>query len=191
MGSFEAIRTALVVIDMQQGLFAAAGSDSFVAERAGLIVANTKLLAEAMRAAGGTVVMVKVARPDICGKAAVPNDPIAIGSPGAEFVAELAPQPGDLVVEKFRVSAFYETRLDALLRSAGIRSLIVTGIFTNVGVESTVRDAWDRYYDVTVAEDACATPKEPGHEAAITLSLPRFATISTTADVVRKIRDAA
>lgn len=190
MGSFEAVRTALVVIDMQQGLFAAAGGDSFVAERTGTIVANTKRLAEAIRTAGGTVVMVKVARPKIGGKPAVADDPIAIGSPGAEFVTELAPLPGDLVVEKFRVSAFYETRLDALLRSAGIRSLIVTGIFTNVGVESTVRDAWDRFYEVTVVEDACATPKKPGHEAAIALSLPRFATIASTDDLVKKIRDA-
>ena len=180
---------ALIVIDMQRGLFEAAPAGSFVREREATIIENTRRLAEATRRVGGAVVMVKVARPAVGGKPLVVDDPLAVGSAGAEFVDALRPGPTDLVVAKVRVSAFYETQLDALLRWAGITSVVVTGIFTNVGVESTVRDAWDRFYDVTVAEDACATPKREGHVAAIELSLPRFAAIASTNELLNRMTE--
>jgi Amidases related to nicotinamidase len=69
-------------------------------------------------------------------------------------VQELPPQPGDIVVEKPRYSAFFNTNLDSVLRSRGIRSLVFTGIATNVCVESTLRDGFFLEYFGVVLHDA-------------------------------------
>jgi nicotinamidase-related amidase len=87
------------------------------------------------------------------------------GSWGAEFVPELQPQPGDLVVTKFRSSAFNNTNLDLLLRSNGIRTLMVAGCTTEGCVESTVRDAcFYDYFGVVVAD--CVGSDVPALHAA-------------------------
>ena len=80
------------------------------------------------------------------------------GTPGAGFISETAPCPGEWIVTQHRFSAFVDTRLELLLRSNGIRSLLVSGVATQCGVESTVRDASMRDYYVVVASDAVAAP---------------------------------
>ena len=87
------------------------------------------------------------------------TDPICCrpGTPGVAFMTEVAPRPGEWVVTKRRFSAFVDTRLELLLRSNGIRSLLVAGVATPCSVESTVRDASMRDYYVVVARDAVAT----------------------------------
>lgn len=134
--------------------------------RARLIAAAGRLLAGA-RARGWPIIHVRMAfRPDYADLAR--NTPIfrktaEIGAVrdghwGAEFFAELAPldSPREFAFKHNRISAFYGTELEALLRLLDAKQLVIAGIATHSVVESTVRDAADRGYEVTVAADACA-----------------------------------
>jgi nicotinamidase-related amidase len=98
----------------------------------------------------------------------------ADGSPGHEILPELAPADGDLVVKKYRSSAFWGTNLDLLLRSNGIKSLVVTGCTTEGCVESTARDALFNDYYVVVVEDSVASDDREQHEASLLLMRHRF-----------------
>jgi nicotinamidase-related amidase len=106
------------------------------------------------------------------------------GSPGQAILPELAPRPGDLVVKKYRSSAFVGTNLDLLLRSLGIRSLVVTGCTTEGCVESTARDALFHDYYVVVPEDCVASDDREQHEASLLLMRHRFDVV-TAADILR------
>ena len=96
------------------------------------------------------------------------------GSPGHEMLPELAPEPGDLVVRKYRSSAFWGTNLELLLRSNGIRSVVVCGCTTEGCVESTARDALFADLYVVLAEDAVASDDRAQHEASLLLMRNRF-----------------
>ncbi|NDV12259.1 cysteine hydrolase family protein [Crenobacter caeni] len=99
-----------------------------------------------------------------------------LGAPGTAFVPELAVQAGDVVLAKPRVSGFYGTALEAVLRARGVTRLIVSGVSTSLAVSSTVRDAHDRDYAVYLLEDACAAASEAEHSAGL-LPLPAIARI--------------
>lgn len=96
------------------------------------------------------------------------------GTPGHDFVPQLAPLPGEIVVQKYRSSAFWGTNLDQVLRSNGIESVIVAGCTTEGCVESTARDAQfsDRY--VVIPEDGVASDDRSQHEASLHLMRHRF-----------------
>jgi nicotinamidase-related amidase len=94
--------------------------------------------------------------------------------------------PIDVSVEKIAYSAFYQTRLEWVLRKLGITHLVVAGIVTNGGVASTVRDAHVRDLDVTVLEDACAAPTPTMHAEAIAALKP-VARIATIAEVLAEV----
>jgi nicotinamidase-related amidase len=95
-------------------------------------------------------------------------------SEGQGFVDELAAQPGDLVVKKYRSSGFWGTNLDMLLRSNGIKSIVMTGCTTEGCVESTARDALFNDYYVVIAEDCVASDDREQHEASLLLMRHRF-----------------
>ena len=96
------------------------------------------------------------------------------GSEGQEMIVELAPQPGDLVVKKYRSSGFWATNLDLLLRSNGIKSVVMTGCTTEGCVESTARDALFNDYYVVIAEDCVASDDRAQHDASLLLMRHRF-----------------
>ena len=96
------------------------------------------------------------------------------GTPGHEFVEELRPREGELVVPKWRSSAFWGTNLNLLLRSNGIRSVIVTGCTTEGCVESTARDALFNDYYVVIVEDCVASDDRAQHDASLLLMRNRF-----------------
>ncbi|HSK16846.1 MAG TPA: isochorismatase family cysteine hydrolase [Gaiellaceae bacterium] len=98
----------------------------------------------------------------------------ADGSEGQAIIDELAPQPGDLMVKKYRSSGFWGTNLDMLLRSNGIKSVVMTGCTTEGCVESTARDALFNDYYVVVAEDCVASDDREQHEASLLLMRHRF-----------------
>ncbi len=101
------------------------------------------------------------------------------GTPGQEIVAEVAPEPGDLVVRKYRSSGFWGTNLDMLLRSNGIETVIVTGCTTEGCVEFTARDALFNDYYVVLPEDCVASDDPRQHEASLFLMRHRFDVVSS------------
>lgn len=107
-----------------------------------------------------------------------------VGTPGREFAAEFLPRPGELVVPKWRSSAFFGTNLDLLLRSNGIKTVLVTGCTTEGCVESTARDALFSDYYVVVVEDCVASDDRRQHEASLLLMRHRF-DLAGSAEVAR------
>ncbi|WP_434456306.1 cysteine hydrolase [Stutzerimonas urumqiensis] len=91
------------------------------------------------------------------------------GSPGLAFHPELDADKADLVIVKPRVNAFYGTELDAALRARRIERVVIAGVSSAMAVQSAVRDAHDRDYQVLVLESACAAATERDHEDAMRL----------------------
>jgi len=104
-----------------------------------------------------------------------------VGSPGQAFVENLEPAEGELVVPKWRSSGFWGTALDLILRSNGIRTVIVTGCTTEGCVESTARDAMFNDYYVVVPEDCVASDDRAQHEASLFLMKHRFDVVTSDA----------
>jgi nicotinamidase-related amidase len=172
---------AVVVVDMQNDYVSPGGAtdkkQGNVAE-AQAIIPNLRSLLAAARASGTLVVYVCMALdqelellPDIeyhRRKVRWGDIPVAVkGTWGFQLPDELAPQTGDMIVEKFRSSGFMATNLDMVLRGFGIRSTIITGVVTTGCVESTVRDALMCGYYVTVPSDCVASPDPALHEEGI------------------------
>jgi len=87
------------------------------------------------------------------------------GEPGHEIIEELAPLPGEPVIDKPGFGAFYATDLELLLRSAGVTSLVLAGVTTDICVHSTLREAIDRGFDCVTVADACAAGDPAVHTA--------------------------
>ncbi len=96
------------------------------------------------------------------------------GTEGQQIIPELAPKPGDVIVRKYRSSGFWGTNLDMLLRSNGIKSIVVTGATTEGCVESTARDGLFNDYYVIVPEDCVASDDPAQHDASLLLMRHRF-----------------
>jgi nicotinamidase-related amidase len=101
------------------------------------------------------------------------------GSTGATIVDAITPDDGDIVLKHHRVSCFHGTELDIVLRGEGIDTLVLTGIATNLAVESTARAGADLGYRIVVVSDACATTSQQAHDASLA-SLAMFADIIPT-----------
>jgi nicotinamidase-related amidase len=155
------------------------------------IVPRTGEALHKARAAGVKVGYVRVGfSPDY--RECPPNSPIfsaarknglfKLGTWGTEIHPAIAPQPEDFQVVKHRVSPFYSTPLEAILRANGITRIYCSGISTNAVVQATVREGHDRDYEMVVLEDCCCALSEEEHQNAIA-GLRRFCTIVTSADV--------
>ncbi|MFI7608668.1 isochorismatase family protein [Micromonospora sp. NPDC049366] len=141
------------------------------------VVARASRLVTAFRRAGGTVVLVRVDRPGV-----------AEQPPGSGFVPEMQPQPGDIAVVKRTIGAFYGTDLADRLRERGVDTVVMTGIATTMGVESTARAASDHGFEVIFASDAMSGMTAGEHEHALTVVLPRFGEVVTTDEVLERLR---
>ena len=181
----DAATTALVLIDLQQGILAYAKAPYDGAA----VLAQAAALAAAFRAAKAPVVLVKVGFSADGGdmlKAIVdaPNPP---GAPPANWMAdtaELPPQPGDIHIVKRQWGAFHGTELDLQLRRRGIRTIVLAGIATAIGVESTARFAWELGYDIVFAEDATSGPDAAMHANSFEKVFPRLGRVRKTAQVL-------
>lgn len=115
-------------------------------------------------------------------------DTFKLGSWGAAIVDELAPQPGDVVLDRTRMSVFNGTEIDVMLRNLRVQRLVVVGAWTNMAVEHTVRDAADHGYEVTLVEDATSSLNAEWQHAAVSFALTNIATITDTAGVNASLR---
>ncbi|MFC8230999.1 isochorismatase family protein [Streptomyces sp. NPDC057287] len=171
-------RTALVVVDLQKGIVALP-----TAHPTGDVVARSAVLADAFRAKGLPVVLVRVT-----GGAPGRNEGKApSGKPAADWadlVPELGPQDGDIVVTKQQWGAFHGTALDLELRRRGITQVVLTGVATSIGVESTARAAHEHGYHVTIATDAVTDMDADAHSNSVEKIFPRLGETDTTAAIV-------
>jgi nicotinamidase-related amidase len=102
------------------------------------------------------------------------------GTWGQAIIKELAPEPADAIIQKYRYSGFAGTRLDAYLRSRGVRTVICTGVSTNVCVEATAREAFSLDYYVVYVSDACASWDMDRHDATLRSAGHRYATVCSS-----------
>jgi ureidoacrylate peracid hydrolase len=105
------------------------------------------------------------------------------GTWGAEFYAAIQPEEGEIVLTKHRYSAFLGTNLDLILRSRGIRSLLISGVGTNVCVESTLRDGYMRDYYIVLLEDCVGATDRELHEATLKNVRLHFGAVSNSNEV--------
>src|ERR1700756_4184098 len=186
---------ALIVVDVQndfcsdEGVFAKAGNDvSMVRE----MLPNLRRLIDGARAVGVQVIFVQAI-----------YDPVYLPAPwyernarlnfevprcvsgtwGADFYG-VAPQQGETVVRKHRYSAFVNTELDLILRSRQIRTVITTGVATNICVESTSRDAFMRDYYVALVDDGSAAYSREQHQATLANIAIGFGLVTTVDEVL-------
>ncbi|MGA5818041.1 cysteine hydrolase family protein [Kitasatospora sp. NPDC094028] len=181
--------TALLVLDCQPAVLAALPDD---ADRAALLDRLARA-ADEVRAAGGTVVHVRVgfteADWDAVPAANPAFAPVAAHralhheDPATAVHERLAPRDGDLVVRKTRFGALSTTGLDRRLRERGITALVVAGLSTGGAVLSTVLDAADRDYRVSVLSDGITDPDAEVHDVLLRRVLPTRARVIASAEL--------
>ena len=114
--------------------------------------------------------------------------PLLAGTPAAEIIDELRPQPTDWVIMKPRFSAFYGTYLDNILTALGTETILVGGISTQRSVEGTARDAKNRDMQCIVVSDCCTAGELDVHEMTIKHVLPLLVRVRTTDEVIAALR---
>jgi nicotinamidase-related amidase len=171
--------SALIVIDLQKGV-----ASMPLLHPVGEIINRTVQLASAFRQRGLPVVLVNVS-----GRAPGRTDagPANFSFPPdwAELVPELQPQPGDYALKKQRWGAFLGTDLDAYLRKRRVTQIVLAGIATSAGVESTARSAYDLGYNLTFAVDAMTDRSDLMHRHSVEKIFPRLGETASTADVLK------
>lgn len=177
-------RTALVLIDLQKGIVPFAGgphTGAEVLDKAGSLVRRFHEL-------GSPVVLVRVGWSADGGDALrQPVDQAMAGRPMTEewweFPAELGAIDSDIRITKRQWGAFYGTELELQLRRRGIEHIVLGGISTNIGVESTARNAWELGFGIVFAEDAMSAASGEHHAFAITNIFPRLGRVRSTAQI--------
>lgn len=176
--------TALVVIDLQKGVLGMPAAHPI-----GEIVARTAQLARAFRERGLPVVLVNAS-----GRAPGRTDagmPKFLLPPGwTELLPELDQQPTDHTVTKQRWGAFLGTSLDDYLLRRGVTQVVLTGIATSAGVESTARSAYDLGYNVTLVVDAMTDRDAGAHGHCVEKIFPRLGETASTDDVLKMLKEA-
>ena len=116
---------------------------------------------------------------------------VIAGDKSSEVLVDLAPQPDDYYIVKYRWSAFHQTYLDLALRTRGIDTIIISGGSTDVGVASTVYSGRDLDYNIIVVSDACGTSHDPhAHDTLMKLIFPRMSRVRTTNQVIEMLKNA-
>lgn len=185
MLSLNAQKTALVLIDLQQGILPFAGGPHSAAD----VVQRAAGLARAFRAHNAPVFTVRVGWSADFGDALklpvdAPLDGGTLPDNWWEYPQELGKQPGDIDIIKRQWGAFYGTQLEMQLRRRGIDTIVLCGISTNIGVESTARNAWELGFSLVIAEDACSAGSEEQHQSSLRFIFPRIARVRQSSDII-------
>jgi len=202
--------TALMIIDMQyvdahrdHGIGAAGKANGVTAQMEyyfsrleAATVPNIRRLLDRCRPAGIPAVHVRVMNKagnsaDTSWRYKCMGIRVPPGHRDADFIEELAPLPGEVVLDKTTSSVFISTNADFVLRNMGIDTLIMTGVVTNNCVESSTRNAGDLGYRVLLVEDATAAWTQEGHDAAIRHLDHNFAIVKSTRQILDEIEAAA
>jgi nicotinamidase-related amidase len=180
--------SALVLIDLQKGITARTTAP----HSSELVVKNAIRIAARFRSLAAPVVLVHVAYSPDLGDMLVPEadapfrtkDSPPLPKDWAEVVPGVGPQEGDVVITKRQWGAFYGTDLDLQLRRRGVRTILLGGIATNMGVESTARDAFERGYELVFVEDAMSSLTAEWHTFSVTQIFPRIGRVRSTEEVL-------
>jgi nicotinamidase-related amidase len=183
-GNVDPLTAAAVVIDVQRLFTDMTGAPidpplDLVLPRIGRFVQNC-------RDAGVMVVLVRTIIPSDAHSLSTLQWPefmragMVPGSPGIEFNSCLDRRPEDVEVVKTRYSAFFGTSLDELLRARGIETVMVLGLTTNVCVQSSARDAWQRDYQTITVADCCAEIGAGSHDASLAWTARNFGVVLTS-----------
>jgi nicotinamidase-related amidase len=181
---------ALISIDLQNSNFARQLAPHSAAD----VLAKTVQLADALRAKGGMIIWVRV---DVTSLLSLPVDAPLSRPPGSppppanasELSPDLGMQVGDVIVTKRQWGAFYGTDLEQRLRRKGIRTLIMSGIATNFGVESTARAAFDLGYELVFAEDAMTSLNADAHTFVAKEIFPRMGRVRSTDELMKALQE--
>jgi nicotinamidase-related amidase len=173
---------ALVVIDLQKGI---AGMPTVhpMAE----IIGRTAQLARAFRKRGLPVVLVNVTGM-APGRTDTPRPSFAFADDWAELVPGLEQQPHDHLVTKERWGAFIGTPLDQYLRGHGVTQIVLAGVATSIGVESTARSAYDHGYNVVLVTDAMTDRDATAHQHSVEKIFPRLGETTTTGELLTRLK---
>jgi nicotinamidase-related amidase len=187
MASFtlDPARTALVVIDLTKGVLSLPSVPHPVQE----VLANTVRLAEAFRSVGSFVVLVNVHSvdgKDLLHPISDARFPLPAERPKdwAELAPELGPHPLDHLITKHLWGAFFGTDLDLQLRRRMIETIVLCGIATGFGVDTTAREAYHHGYQQVFAEDAMNALSEEEHRYVCTHIFPRIGRLRSTDEIV-------
>jgi nicotinamidase-related amidase len=183
--TIDSATTALVVVDVQNFTIAMDTVPVSTQE----VLANNVALSQACRKAGALVVLVRVGHdshnlPILQPTTDSKFSGFQFGPDAKEIPPALGPEPADIVVDKYNWGAFYGTNLDDHLRRRGIKTLIVTGLVTNIGVDTTMRHAHERGYDQILVSDAVAAMTIEEHDYTLRVVAPRLSRVRTTEQVL-------
>ena len=172
-------RTALIVVDLQKGIL----GSPFPHPIAG-ILERTRALLGAFRARHLPVVLVNVAGRSP-GRTEQLRRPLDLSAGFTDFLPELDQQPTDIVVTKRTWGAFAGTDLEAQLKTRGVTQVVITGVATGSGVESTARQAYELGFNVTLAIDAMTDPRPETHAHSLAHVFPRLGETGPADDIIR------
>lgn len=200
-------KTALVIIDMQyldahrdygmgadakrQGL--EAKYDYYFRQLEEVVLPNTQRLLAACRAAGIQVIYPRIASlVKDCRDVSIEHKRINLLAPAnsreSEILDEIRPLENEIVLSKGASGVFNSTAIDQILRNLGVDTLIMTGVVTNYCVETAVRDAGDRGYNVVLVGDACAAMSEEHQRLALGILAGVYCVVKTTTQVIHEVQ---
>ena len=170
--------TALIVVDLQKGITGL----PFAHPIAG-VIGRTRALIDAFRRHKLPVALVNVAG-RAPGRTEQPARSQTLPEGWTDLIAELDRQPGDIVVTKRTWGAFASTDLEAQLKARGVTQVVITGVATGTGVESTARQAYEHGFHVTLAVDAMTDARSEAHAYSLAHVFPRLGETGTTQEII-------
>lgn len=178
--------TALLVVDLQKGIVGMPTAHPIAG-----VIENARALLDAFRERGLPVVLINV--DDLApGRTEQPRMNLSDFPPGwADLIPELDQQPGDILVTKKTWGAFASTDIGDQLARRGVTQVVVIGVATSAGVESTARQAYEAGLNVTLATDAMTDRSADAHDCSVNHIFPRLGETGTAAEIIALLEDGA